>query len=200
MPFDLAAFTVFAFVAAVTPGPNNIMAASSGAAFGFRRTVPHMLGIAVGFAVMVALVGTGIAPLLATNPTIHAAMRYVGAAFLLYLAWRILQARKAEVSITDGRARPMRFHEAALFQWVNPKGWQMALAAITAYIPADSPSPIVAALAMGAIFGIICFPSVSIWIWLGMRIEALLTTQRRRDLFFGALALSLALSVIPAVL
>lgn len=200
MAVDVAAFSVFAVVATITPGPNNIMLASSGAAFGFRRSIPHMLGIAIGFPVMVALVALGLGPLLSAYPLIHQVMQVVGAAFLFYLSWRIFQARRARLALNAAGARPLSFWQAAAFQWVNPKGWQMALAAVTAYATPTPGSQIPDALTLSLIFFAAAWVGVTPWVWLGMKIEALLTTENRRAWFFGALAGSLALSVIPTFL
>ena len=200
MAVDVAAFSVFAVVATVTPGPNNIMLASSGAAFGFRRSIPHMLGIAIGYPVMVALVALGLGPLLSAYPLIHQIMQVVGAAFLFYLSWRIFQARRGKLALNAAGAKPLSFFQAAAFQWVNPKGWQMALAAVTAYATPTAGSQISDALTLSLIFFVTAWVGVTPWVWLGIKIEALLTTERRRAWFFGALAASLALSVIPTFL
>ena len=199
MAVDVAAFSVFAVVATVTPGPNNIMLASSGAAFGFRRSMPHMLGIAFGFPLMVALVALGLAPLLSAAPAIHQVMQVVGAVFLLYLAWRIFQARRATLALDKVGTQPLTFLQAAAFQWINPKGWQMALAAVTTYAVPLPGSQITDALTLALVFFAAAWVGVTPWVWVGMKIEGFLTTQARRNWFFGGLAASLALSLAPGL-
>ncbi len=125
----LVAFVLFAFVSSITPGPNNTMLLSSGVNFGFNRTVPHMLGISCGFAVMVLAVGLGLGAVFKAYPLLYTVLRYAGAAYLLYLAYKI--ATSGPVRDTGGQeGRPMSFLAAAAFQWVNPKAWVMAIGAI----------------------------------------------------------------------
>src|SRR5215469_386564 len=118
----LAAFLTFAVVASVTPGPNNIMLLASGANFGFRRTLPHLLGVILGFGLMVLLVGLGLAAVLARFPTLFMIAR-IG--YLAYLAFKI--ARADGIGMGEAAAQPMSFLQAVAFQWVNPKGWSMAI-------------------------------------------------------------------------
>jgi len=137
MTFELlAALAGFALVSSITPGPNNVMVMASGANFGLRRTVPHILGIACGFVVMLLLVGLGLARLFEMFPVIRLVLTVVSALYLLWLAWKIAHA--APFGSDSARGRPFSFLQAALFQWVNPKAWMMALSAITLYAPGDS--------------------------------------------------------------
>src|SRR5262245_2415096 len=122
---------LFAAVMSLTPGPNVVMVTAAGANFGFRRVIPHILGITVGFGIMVMAVGLGLAGLCRAEPRVHTVLKYAGAAYLLYLAWRIAHA-EAGAGAAAG-AKPIRFLEAALFQWVNPKGWVFAIGALAAY-------------------------------------------------------------------
>ena len=126
-----AAFLPFAIAAAFTPGPNNIMLAASGANFGFRRTVPHILGVCGGFLMLVLAVGLGLGVLFERYSKLHTVLKLVGAAFLLVLAWRIATAGRGAAD--TGPGRPLTFPEAALFQLVNPKGWVFAVTAIATY-------------------------------------------------------------------
>ena len=132
-PELVLALVAFAFVTSITPGPNNLMLLASGAAFGFRRSVPHMLGVGIGFVAMTVLVGLGLAGLIEAAPGLRLALKAAGVAYMLWFAWKILNA--GAPGEAGAAARPMRFHEAALFQWVNPKAWAMALTAVTAYAP-----------------------------------------------------------------
>ena len=128
----LGALVVFCAVTLFTPGPNNVMLMTSGLNHGFARSLPHQLGVAFGFAFMVALVGIGLGAVFTAYPVLYAVLKYAGAAYLLYLAWAI--ATSGPMEDTEGNTgRPMTFIEAALFQWVNPKGWVMAVGAMSAY-------------------------------------------------------------------
>ncbi|MEO1909079.1 MAG: LysE family translocator, partial [Paracoccus sp. (in: a-proteobacteria)] len=129
----LTALLGFAFVATVTPGPNNLMLMASGANFGFRRTLPHMLGIVGGVSVMAFLVGAGLMALFDILPALNLVLKVVSVSYLLWLAFKIATA--APVEERDADSRPMTFLQAATFQWVNPKAWAMCLSAITLYAP-----------------------------------------------------------------
>jgi len=120
-----SALVAFAFVTVITPGPNNLMLMVSGANFGFRRTVPHMLGIGLGFPAMVALVGIGVMQVFDLWPASYAILRVLSVVYLLYLAWKIANA--APPSAVQAGGRPLTFLQSAAFQWVNPKAWTMSL-------------------------------------------------------------------------
>lgn len=128
----LFALIAFAFVTSVTPGPNNVMLMASGANFGLRRTLPHMLGVALGFGAMVALLGLGVDRLIAGSPRLAEAMKWISMAYMLWLAWKIAHA-SGPIRKGDVTARPMSFLAACAFQWVNPKAWMMGLGALSAY-------------------------------------------------------------------
>src|SRR5690606_16983254 len=134
----LLTFSLFALAASITPGPNNTMLLASGAAFGFRRTLPHMLGVAGGFFLTVLSIGLGLGAVFRSFPDLYVWLRYLGTAYLLYLAWR-LAASTPSGSGGQGRVGvgPLGFLDAAAFQWVNPKSWTMAVAALSAYTPTD---------------------------------------------------------------
>ena len=126
----------FTFATSVTPGPNNAMLTASGANFGFRRAVPHMLGIILGFPAMVLAIGLGLGTVFSALPWLHLALKYVGAAYMLYLAWRIATAERGKGAAA---AKPISFFEAAGFQWVNPKAWIMGVGALAAYTVPEAP-------------------------------------------------------------
>ena len=130
-PQLLAALAAVAFVSSITPGPNNAMLMASGANFGFGRTLPHLAGVAIGFAILLLAVGLGLGGLFTAFPFLHVVLKVVGAGYLLWLAWKIATAKG--VSGKAGGGRPITFLQAVGFQWVNPKGWSMALTAITVY-------------------------------------------------------------------
>jgi threonine/homoserine/homoserine lactone efflux protein len=125
----LPAAMLFALVTSITPGPNNTMLLASGVNFGFRRTLPHLLGISAGVAILSTLVGLGLAQAFARFAWLYTVLETLSVAYLLYLAWKI--ATSSTVQVRDGERRPMRFIEAAAFQWVNPKAWMMVLTAAT---------------------------------------------------------------------
>ena len=127
----LGPLALFALVSSITPGPNNVMLATSGLNFGFRRTIPHLLGVSIGFTLMVFLVGVGLGSVFQQVPALYTVLKYAGAAYLLYLAWKIANAGEMKDGVS--RARPMTFLQAAAFQWVNPKAWVMAVGIIATH-------------------------------------------------------------------
>lgn len=133
----LLAFCTYAIVTSITPGPTNFMLLASGANFGFVRTIPHFLGVAFGFTIMVAAVGLGIGALLAEHPRVYFALKMAGIAYLLYLSWCLLRADNIEQP-DKKPLRPMSFFMGALFPLVNPKAWIMAIGAIGTYVPNGS--------------------------------------------------------------
>lgn len=195
MTYDvLAAFALFAFVSSITPGPNNLMLMASGANFGLRRSIPHMLGIGVGFVVMVVLVGIGLMQVFDTIPVAHTLLKVLSTGYLLYLAWKIAHA--SAPSDTGGTGRPLTFLQAALFQWVNPKAWSMALTAITLYAPDRS---FMAVLLVAALFGAVNLPCVSSWTLLGRQMRHVLSTPARLTAFNWTMAALLVASLYPVL-
>jgi len=170
----------FAVVMTITPGPNNIMITASGANFGFRRTIPHLLGIVIGFPVMVTMIGLGLGELFKTWPVIHTILKYVGTAYLLYLAYRIATAGRGGEG--RGRGRPLTFLEAAAFQWANPKGWMMAVGAISAYTTVGG-NTFVETLIIAVVFGVVAVPAVGIWALFGIAVGRWLRSDRALRLF-----------------
>lgn len=190
----LLALVVFAFVTSITPGPNNFMLLASGVNFGFRRTIPHMLGIGGGFLSLLLGVGFGLGALLTAYPSLHLALKLAGGAYLLYLAWRIAMSRS--LSEKDGKAaRPMTFLEAAAFQWVNPKAWVMAVTAMAVY--ADPAAPFLSVLVVALAFALVNLPSVSTWAGFGMALRGFLADPVRLKWFNIAMGVSLAVSLWP---
>lgn len=191
----LTALALFAFVTSITPGPNNLMLMASGANYGFRRTIPHMLGIGIGFTVMLLLVGAGLIRVFDEWPLAHDVLKVVSVAYLLWLAWKIATA----TGPAEGRAggRPMTFLQAAAFQWVNPKAWAMALTAITAYAPDRG---MLAIVVVALIFGAINLPSVSTWTLVGQQMARFLTSHARRRTFNWTMATLLIASLMPVLL
>lgn len=192
----LTALTLFCIVSTVTPGPNNLMVMASGANFGYRRTLPHMLGIALGFAAMVLLVGIGLMQLFETLPLLRQILTVACVIYLLYLAWKIAHAAPPSGE-ADPTRRPMNLLQAAAFQWVNPKAWTMALTAITIYAPGRS-LPSVALIAL--IFGLVCLPALSVWVVLGQQVRRVLRNPARLRAFNWSMAALLVASLYPVFL
>jgi threonine/homoserine/homoserine lactone efflux protein len=176
-----------------TPGPNNILVASSGVNFGFRRTVPHIMGITLGYPVMMLLVGIGLAKLFIAVPSVHVVLKYVCVAYLLYLAWRIATAS----GMSNARAsKPLSFWHAAAFQWVNGKGWVVALSAVTTYTVVNA-SLWLQILALSGIALVVTLASVCTWTLFGAMLRRYLHTERRRRTFNHSMAILLVASIIP---
>lgn len=194
-PDILAALFAFCVVSTLTPGPNNLMVMASGANFGFRRTLPHMLGIAVGFAVMTVLVGIGLMQVFDRFPITHTILTVASVIYLLYLAWKIANAAPPDADAVAA-ARPFTFLQAAAFQWVNPKAWTMALTAITVYAADRS---LLAIVVVAAMFAAVCIPCVSVWTVLGQQMRRVLTKPARLRAFNWAMAFLLVASLVPVV-
>jgi len=191
---QLLSLAAFAFVTSITPGPNNLMLMASGANFGVRRTVPHMLGVALGFVFMAVLVGAGLAGVFVAVPQLHTALKAASVAYLLYLAWKIATALPPGEA---GRAgRPMTFMAAAAFQWVNPKAWAMALTAVSVYAPSRGMAGITA---VAVVFGIVNLPSVGAWAALGQGMRRVLTNPARMRAFNVLMAVLLVASLYPVL-
>ena len=190
----LIAFVAFAFVTSVTPGPNNMMLLASGVNFGLRRSLPHMFGISLGFMLLVASVGLGLGQLFEQVPLLHSLLRYMGAAYLLYLAWKI--ARSGAPQHGDQPVgKPFTFLQAAAFQWVNPKAWIMAIGAITTYTPQEN--FVVNVLLIAALFALVNCPSVGLWTVAGSLLRNWLSNARALRVFNIGMALLLVASLYP---
>lgn len=186
----------FAVAMYITPGPNNAMLASSGANFGLRASVPHMLGIAVGFALMLVLVSAGLGSVVFTWPALLPVMRWTGAAWMLWIAWKIATAAPPG---EGGRRAVLGFFGAASFQWINPKAWLIAVGVASEFTRPDAP------LAQQLVRIAIVFLAVSIpcmlpWVLLGHGARRLLHSPARLRRFNIAMALLLVLSLIPVLL
>ena len=190
----LSALLGFAFVMTATPGPNNLMLMASGANFGFRRTMPHMLGILGGVPVMALLVGTGLMALFDAVPALNLGLKVLSVGYLLWLAAKIATAAPLEGKGAD--SRPMTFLQGAMFQWVNPKAWAMCLSAISLYAPDRSLLSV--ALVAGA-FAVVCLPTISVWAWFGTVVRRWLSNQARLRVFNVTMAGLLVASLYPVL-
>jgi threonine/homoserine/homoserine lactone efflux protein len=187
------ALSLFALVTSITPGPNNIMLLSSGMNYGFKRSIPHMLGIAVGFMLMIFLMGLGLDRLFNSYPILHLILRYCSGLYILWLAWKIANAAPLTQNSEEGK--PMSFIQAAIFQWVNPKAWVMALSALVTYMPIEG--NFWQLLGITLIFGAINLPCVSLWAGFGTGLRTLLTTPKSLQRFNFIMATLLVLSLLP---
>jgi threonine/homoserine/homoserine lactone efflux protein len=190
----LIAFVMFATVMFFTPGPNNIMLLASGLHFGFRRTVPHIAGITIGFAFMVGSVGLGLGTIFIAYPVLQTILKYAGAAYLIYLAAAIAMSEPVAPD-QDNRRGPMTFWGAAMFQWVNAKGWVMVIGTITAYAAiAAFPWSIVIQVGLSLILGAV---SCTAWALFGSALRPVLTSRRVVRAFNIIMALLLLASLYP---
>lgn len=191
----------FAVAASVTPGPNNVMVAASAARHGIAATLPHMLGICTGFAVMIVLVGLAMTGVAARVAGVGGVLRWVALAWLLLLAWRIASAPPPG----QGLGRPaMGFVGGAMFQWINPKAWLLALSAGALFVaPGQSVSSLPVPpelLVTAAVFFMVGIPCNLIWAGLGRGASRLLTSPGRLRAFNVTMAILLVASMLPAVL
>lgn len=195
MSFDLLiAFVAFAFVTSVTPGPNNTMLLASGVNFGIRRTLPHMLGISFGLMSLVLGVGLGLGKLFEQVPMLYVILRYAGAMYLLYLAWKIATSGVPEDRSSEHH-KPFSFVQAAAFQWVNPKAWVMAIGAITTYTPQDN--FVLNVLLIAGLFALVNCPTMSVWTAAGSLLRNWLRDPRVLRCFNVSMALLLIVSLYP---
>jgi len=194
MPFDIfLALVLFSFVSSVTPGPNNIMLLASGVNFGFRKTIPHMFGIAFGFGLLLLGVGLGLKELFERVEYAQTVIKVLGAVYMVYLAWQIVNSGPVEKS--EAKGSPMSFMGAALFQWVNPKAWVMAIYAMTAFT--EQPDFLTSVIIVTATFMVVNFPSVSIWCGFGVALREFLSDPQKLKTFNIIMALLLIASLWP---
>jgi threonine/homoserine/homoserine lactone efflux protein len=198
----LASLCLFAFVTSATPGPNNAMLFASGVNFGLRRTVPHLLGVTLGFTFMQLALGLGVGIVFEAVPGLYSVLRVLGLAYMLYLAWAIGTAVPPVVS--DNAATrtndvvtgtPMTFLQATAFQWVNPKALMMCITAASAYAPPEQ--PVLGAFIVTAAFLVVGMPCCGAWAVLGSLMRGLLQNRRRLRAFNVTMALALVASMVP---
>ena len=188
------AFVVFATVMFFTPGPNNIMLLSSGLTYGFRRTLPHVAGITIGFAFMIGAVGLGLGTIFISYPVLQTILKYAGVAYLVYLAAAIAMSGPVKPD-QDNRRGPMTFWGAAMFQWINVKGWVMVIGTITAYAGiARFPWNITIQVMLSLLLGVV---SCSVWALFGSALRPLLTSPRAIRVFNIVMAVLLLASLYP---
>ena len=190
----LTGLLLFCFVSSITPGPNNLMLMATGANFGARRAAPHASGIVLGFTFMIVAIGLGVAQLFQIYPLAHQLLGVVSVIYLIYLAYKTANAH-INLDSPEPTGKPITFWQAAAFQWVNPKAWTMALAAVTVYAP--QPVTYKEVIVVAAIFGAINLPCISVWLLLGVKMRRFLTTPARLRGFNWTMAGLLILSLAP---
>jgi threonine/homoserine/homoserine lactone efflux protein len=180
----------------ITPGPNNVMLTASGATFGFRRTIPHMLGISVGFGIELLAVCAGLGAIFTRWPDLQTALRWIGALYLLYLGVRMLGSGPAKSGVSN---RPITFLEAALFQFLNPKAWIMTITAASVFLPRDL-GVITASAYMLGIMVVMNFPCIAVWALFGSSLRRFLERPAGRMGFNAAMAVALAATGVIMVM
>lgn len=183
-------------IAAVTPGPNNVMLTTTGLNFGVRQGLPHLLGICVGFPVMLALIGAGFGTLFQLYPVLHEVIKVIGIVYLCYLAWKIATTRGGVGRVEQDK--PINFWQAAAFQWVNPKAWIMGSSALAAYTSlGDNFFPQVLIICIS--FALITFPCAGVWLVFGAGLQRFLREPKHLLRFNLAMALLLVISILPVI-
>ncbi|RUO99104.1 LysE family translocator [Hyphomicrobium sp.] len=190
----LISLIAFALVTAMTPGPNNTMLLASGVNFGFVRTQPHILGVVIGFTIMMLAVAFGVGRIFSVFPPLYSLLRTISIAYLLWLAWRIGTSGATD-PVPGDEARPMTFTEAALFQWINPKGWMVCLSVAANYVTPDNLWADVAVLS--AVFLIVSLLSATSWALFGTSLRPFLKDERSMRIFNIAMAIALVASLSP---
>jgi threonine/homoserine/homoserine lactone efflux protein len=190
----LIAFILFATVMYFTPGPNNIMLLSTAVTYGFRRSLPHIAGITIGFAFMIGAVGLGLGAIFIAYPVLQTILKYAGAAYLIYLAVAIAMSGPVKPG-QDNRRGPMTFWGAAMFQWINAKGWVMVIGTITTYAAiASFPWNITIQVAISLFLGA---ASCTVWALFGTALRPLLSSERTVRIFNIVMAVLLLASLYP---
>lgn len=196
MTFEaVVALVTFGLVSSLTPGPNNMMLLASGVNFGFRRTIPHMLGIGLGHALMVFLVGLGLAGVFEAVPELNVVLKVLSVAYMLWLAWKIAHAAPPDDAQVQGH--PFTFLQAAGFQWVNPKAWTIALGAVTVYAPDNA---VMTMVQVALCFAVVNLPSVTVWPLAGQGLRRWLSVPSRLRAFNWTMAELLVLSLWPVLM
>jgi threonine/homoserine/homoserine lactone efflux protein len=195
-PETAAALASFAFVTSFTPGPNNIMLTASGVNFGFARTIPHMFGVSLGFLVLLVACGAGLGALFASYPQARTVLKFAGALYLVWFAWKVANAANPERGESAGA--PLTFLQAAAFQWLNPKGVIVALGTIAIYVRPETALRDLALVL--AIFAVATAGAVVTWSVFGVALSRALDNPRRARVFNIAMALLLVASVVPMLL
>jgi len=193
---DPMPFATYSFVMSITPGPNNVMLTASGANFGFRKTIPHILGVLGGFSLVLFGVCAGLDVVFTRWPELQTVLRWGGAAYLVYLGWRILRAGEAQAA--ESR-KPLTALEAAGFQFLNPKAWMMTLTAAAMFLPREL-GILTASSYMVGIMAVTNLPCITVWALFGSSMRGFLARPAGRMTFNFVLSLALVATGIAMVL
>jgi threonine/homoserine/homoserine lactone efflux protein len=188
----------FSLATSLTPGPNNLMLLASGVNFGFRRSMPHVMGVSLGFFVMLVAIGFGLNSLFQAVPSIYHVMKVLGFAYLVYLAWGVATRKPLPApGQQSGHSSPLSFWGAVAFQWVNPKAWLIAVSFSSNYLPQQA-SPLFVFFCC-LLVAVVNLPSICVWLWMGTRLELVLRDPVRRKIFNWGMALLLVASMLPVL-
>lgn len=193
----LAALAGLAVAQLWTPGPNNLMLAASGATYGLRRTLPHILGVALGFAAMLMLIALILGEVFQSSALLRESLKWVGAALMLWLAWRVATAGRARRG-DDAASRPFTFTEAAAFQWINPKAWSITAATSATFI--TGVAPVAEAAAMAGLYAVIGLTSAPAWAGFGAALQGWLSSESRLRVFNGVMGALIAAYVLVMIM
>jgi threonine/homoserine/homoserine lactone efflux protein len=197
MLLSIVSFTV---ATSFTPGPNNLMLLSSGLTFGYKRTLGHILGIVLGFPIMVVAVGLGVGAVLEKYPLAYTVLKVVATMYLLWMAWHIANT-KGDISLEkekEKRNKPFSFMQIVLFQWVNPKAWIMAITATTSFTTHGN-YVFIQVVIIAFIYALACIASSHIWVLGGVFLQKLIANEKRVRIFNISMAVLLVLSIVPFV-
>ena len=196
--FELvAAISIYYVIMYATPGPNNSILTASGIKFGFIKTIPNIFGIPTGHGIQLALVCFGLGALFTQFPILLNILKYVGACYLLYLAWKMFGS--LNVSSTEDKSTPLKYYEAILFQFVNPKAWVICITAVSLFYPSDE-NIIIGTVFMVVMSTVINIPSISMWALGGSVIRNYLTNQKLKKIIECLLAILLVGTAISIIL
>ena len=185
-----SALIVYYFIMFATPGPNNAMLTASGMKFGYLRTLPHIIGIPLGHFIQITLVCYGLGNVFIKFPQIQFYMKFLCFVYLLYLSWRML----GSISVTKKETgRPLKFYEASLFQFINPKAWTVAIAAVSGFFPSDE-NFFVATMFLAVTAPFVCIPSISLWALFGNSLRIFVSNTKTKKIIEYILAILLILT------
>ena len=193
----IAAISIYYFVMYATPGPNNSILTASGIKFGFIRSIPNIIGISSGHGLQLALVCFGLGSLFTQFPILLEVLKYIGACYLLYLAWKMFGS--LNISRTEEKSSPLKYYEAILFQFVNPKAWVICITAVSLFYP-ENVNLIIGTLFLVIMSTIINLPSISMWAFGGSIIRRYLSNKKLKTIIEWILAILLFGTAISIVL
>lgn len=194
----LLSITSFTFAGVLTPGPNNIMLLSSGLTFGYKNTIPHILGVVLGFTIMVILVGLGLGAIFETFPIIFTILKFIGISYLFWMAWHIANSKSEIKTKNNQNSKPFTFIQAASFQWVNPKAWFMAITTTVSFVT-NPEHGFIQVLIIAFIFMLVGFISTNIWTLGGVYLKKLIKNPLHVKIFNITMAVLIITSVLPVI-